>query len=135
MIRIENRFDEYSYRVASLPLSLTVDRVEEGQWVTIKGGEVVVANEADVKAFLVIGSKREGRDQVSGKATHKVSFLVGNYMLSVSNFDGAKTYSTDMTALKVVDGGILAPVAEATDKIACYAIGQPVGGFLRIVNA
>lgn len=135
MIRKENRFDEYSYRVASLPLDLTVDRVEEGQWVTIKNGKVVIAGAEDVKAFLVIGSKREGRDQVSGKAVCKVSFLVGDFMLTVSNFDTSKSYTTDMTPLKVAEGGILEPGTQGTDKIVAYAIGQPNAGFLRIVSA
>ena len=133
MIRFENRFDEYAYRVASLPLAADA-RVEEGQWVTVKNGELVFAKSTDKKAFIAIGSNREGRDQVAGKFMRKISFLVGDFMLTVNNFDTAKTY-TDMTPLKVVDGN-LAPVesAEAATFVA-YALGAPVNGFLRIVSA
>ena len=133
MIRFENRFDEYAYRVASLPLAADA-RVEEGQWVTVKNGELVLAKSTDKKAFIAIGSNREGRDQVAGKFMRKISFLVGDFMLTVNNFDTAKTY-TDMTPLKVVDGN-LAPVesAEAATVVA-YALGAPVNGFLRIVSA
>ena len=133
MSRFENRFDEYAYRVASLPLAADA-RVEEGQWVTVKNGELVLAKSTDKKAFIAIGSNREGRDQVAGKFMRKISFLVGDFMLTVNNFDTAKTY-TDMTPLKVVDGN-LAPVesAEAATVVA-YALGAPVNGFLRIVSA
>ena len=134
MIKKENRFDEYSYRVASLPLDPSVERIEEGQWVTIKGGKLVLAGADTKKAFIAIGSKREGRDQVSGKALQKVAFLVGNFMLTVSNIDLEKSYDPDMTPLKVVEGGILAPV-EGDETVVAYAIGQPVAGYVRIVNA
>lgn len=135
MIKFENRFDEYAYRIASLPLHESVKTVEEGQWVTIKGGKLVLASSTDVKAFLAIGSKREGRDQVAGKIFEKISFLMGNFMLTVSNFDTAKTYSADMTALKVVNGN-LAPIEDAaTETTVAYAIGTPINGYLRIVSA
>lgn len=133
MIRFENRFDEYAYRVASLPLAASA-KVEEGQWVTVKKGELVLANSTDKKAFIAIGSNREGRDQVAGKFMRKISFLVGDFMLTVNNFDTAKTYG-DMTPLKVVNGN-LAPVETAgTDIVVAYALGTPVNGFLRIVSA
>lgn len=133
MIRFENRFDEYAYRVASLPLAANA-KVEEGQWVTVEKDEVVLATDSTKKAFLAIGSNREGRDQVAGKFMRKISFLVGDFMLTVNNFDKAKTYES-MTPLKVVDGD-LAPVEDAATEItAAYALGAPVNGFLRIVSA
>lgn len=135
MIRFENRFDEYAYRVASLPLAANV-KVEEGQWVTVKKGELVLANSTDKKAFIAIGSNREGRDQVAGKFIRKISFLVGDFMLTVSNFKTSETYE-DMAPLKVVDGN-LEPVKSAeaaTATVVAYALGAPVNGFLRIVSA
>lgn len=133
MIRFENRFDEYAYRVASLPLAASA-KVEEGQWVTVKSGELVLANSTDKKAFIAIGSNREGRDQVAGKFMRKISFLVGDFMLTVNNFNTSKNY-TDMTPLKVVNGN-LEPV-ESSDgaTVVAYALGAPVNGFLRIVSA
>ena len=134
MIRFENRFDEYAYRVSSLPLAANA-KVEEGQWVTIKDGEVVLANASEKKAFLAMGSNREGRDQVSGKIIRKISFLVGDFMLTVSNFDSGKTYNS-MSPLKVKeDGNLTLSETPATDTVVAYALGAPVNGFLRIVSA
>lgn len=131
MIRFENRFDEYAYRVASLPVAKDTV-VEEGQWVTLKNGELVLAKKTDKKAFLAIGSNREGRNQVAGKIIAKISFLVGDFMLTVSNFNTGKSYE-DMTPLTVVDGNL--EPAEGNDLVVAYALGAPANGFLRIVSA
>lgn len=134
MIRKESRWDAYAYRVGKFLLDEKVDKVEEGQWVTIEGGKVVVANGAEKKAFLCIGSKREGRDQVSGKALQKVSFLVGPFAgLKVTNFDAEGEY-TDMTPLCVKTGGILTPVKNS-EAVVAYAVGAPVDGHLEIISA
>ena len=131
MIRFENRFDEYAYRVASLPVAKDTV-VEEGQWVTLKNGELVLAKKTDKKAFLAIGSNREGRNQVAGTIIAKISFLVGDFMLTVSNFNTGKSYE-DMTPLTVVDGNL--EPAEGNDLVVAYALGAPANGFLRIVSA
>lgn len=136
MIRFENRFDSNAYRVANIPLASTVETVEEGQWVTFKGGALTVADGTEKKSWLCIGSKRTGRDQVSGKIIHKVSFLVGAFGLSVSNFDTEGTYTDDVTPLKTKAGGILTPVTgSGSEIIVAYALGKPVNGFLRIFSA
>lgn len=133
MIRFENRYDEYAYRVASLPLAAGVV-VEEGQWVTVKNGELVLATTEDKKAFLAIGSNRKGRDQVAGKFLRNISFLVGDFMLTVNNFDTTKSYS-DMTPLKVVNGNLAPVETPASETVVAYALGAPVNGYLRIVSA
>ena len=133
MIRAENRFDEYSYRVASVDLDPTAT-VEEGQFVTIKAGKLVLADKTSPKAFLAIGSNRKGRNQVAGKIVGKISFLVGDSVVSVSNFDATKVYTDDMTPLTVVAGNVC-PVELATDLVVAYAIGKPQNGFLRIIVA
>ena len=133
MIRFENRYDEYAYRVASLPLAAGVT-VEEGQWVTVKKGELVLATTEDKKAFLAIGSNRKGRDQVAGKFLRNISFLVGDFMLTVNNFDAMKTYG-DMTPLKVVNGNLAPVETPASETVVAYALGAPVNGYLRIVSA
>ena len=131
MIRFENRFDEYAYRVATLPLGDNV-KVEGGRWITIKGGKIVIANKTDAKAFMAIGSNREGRDQVAGKFIKNISFLVGDFMVTVDTFDKTKTYG-DMTPLTAVDG-VLAPAGE-NETVLAYCLGAPKNGFIRIVNA
>lgn len=134
MIRKESRWDAYAYRVGKFLLDEKVEKVEEGQWVTIKGGKVVIADGTEKKAFLCIGSKREGRDQVSGRAISKVSFLVGPFAgLKVTNYDTMGTYG-DMKPLCVKTGGILTPVT-SSEPVVAYAVGEPVDGHLEIISA
>lgn len=136
MIKFENRYDEYAYRVATLELDPSVSSVEEGQWVTISDGKIVISD-GTKKSFMVIGSKRVGRDQVSGVPVKQVAFLHGPFIVATDKFDAAQTYN-DMTPLKVTTGGILTPWVSGTDspdKIVAYAMGAPVGGFLRIISA
>lgn len=136
MIRKENRFDEYAYRIATYPLDESVDTVEEGQWVTLNDkGKVIIATEADKKAFLCVGSKRVGRDKVSGRICQNISFLIGNFALTVSNFDTSGTYTAGLTPLKIKTGGILtSSVAPETDAIMAWAVGAPKNGYLRIIH-
>lgn len=134
MIRNEGRFDSYAYRVGKFQLDESVKNVEEGQWVTIKNNKIVIADGTEKKAFLCIGSKREGRDQVSGKAISKVSFLVGPFAgLKVTNFDTDGSYG-DMKPLCIKTGGILTPVT-GTEPVVAYGVGTPVDGYLEIISA
>lgn len=139
MIRKENRFDEYAYRIATYPLDETVDTVEEGQWVTLnEAGKVVIAKNTDPKAFICTGSKRVGRDKVSGRICQNISFLMGTFALTVSNFDTGGTYTAGITPLKLKDDGtgvVTSSSAPGTDTIVAYAIGAPKNGYLRIINA
>ncbi|MDF2841732.1 MAG: hypothetical protein K0R00_158 [Herbinix sp.] len=138
MIKAEQRFDEYAYRVSDEYLSDSVTTLEEGQWVTFNAsGELVVAD-GTVKAFLAIGSKRPGRDQVSGVPVKKIPFLHGAFRLATDQFDPTGTYTAVITPLKVMAGGILTPWASATDsadKLVAYAKGAPVDGMLKIFSA
>jgi hypothetical protein len=132
MINKENRFDEYSYRVAYRQLNSAVTALEEGQWVTIKNNEIVIADGTQ-KSFLCTSSIRAGRDQISGKPVKKAAYLFGTFELSVTNFNPAGAYG-DMVPLKVMAGGILTPGIVGTDIIEAYAMGLPVAGVLRICS-
>lgn len=136
MIKANSRYDDYAYRVAYFNLSDTVESIEEGQFGTFdENGEVVLADSTSKKVFLVIGSKRAGRDQISGKATKRIAFLHGPFLVSISNYDEEGTYNGGLTPLKISDEGTVTPVtAEGTDIVVAYAIGQPSGGFLTIVS-
>lgn len=138
MIKFEQRFEDYAYRIADEYLDDSVSELEEGQWVAYNATGKLAIADGTVKAFLAIGSKRAGRDQVGGVSVKKISFLHGAFRLRVSNFDPAGTYATTMTPLVVTAGGILKPFDEATNKahqIVAYAKGQPVDGFLTIYSA
>lgn len=128
MLRMEARFDEYAYRIAKDNLSNTVTTLEEGQWVTYDAnGELVVAGAASVMAWISIGSKRTGRDQVAGKAIHKISYLLGTFMLETSKYDANGTYSAPVTALKLATGGILTPVTGTKTAVKAGVTGTVSG--------
>lgn len=138
MIKKQNRFDEYAYRVANKRLSESVTRLEEGQWVTFdEKGELVIATGTQ-KAFIAIGSLRDERDMVGGKSVRKVSYLKGNFEFDVTNFDPLGDYAAKpITPLKVTAGGVLTPVTTpATDIVEAYAIGDvKPDGYLTITSA
>ena len=136
MIIRENRHDEYAYRVAAFELDPSVTRLEEGQWVTLQNGKLVIAD-GTKKAFIATGSKRAGRNQVGGVPVKQVSILVGGFILTVDQFDATGTYG-ELTPLKVKAGGILTPWISGTDKaeqIVAYSVNEPLAGSLRIISA
>lgn len=130
MIKFENRHDEYAYRVANFDLDPSVTTLHDGQWVTLSNGKLVVAD-GTKKAFICTGSKRAGRDQISGLPVQKVAILVGAFVLSTDQFDTTGTYG-ELTPLAVKEGGILTPAGE-DDMVAAYSVAPPNGGFLRII--
>ena len=130
MIKFGKRFDEYAYRVAKLDLDPSVTELEEGQFVTIKGRKLVLANKTDKKAFIATGSHRQGRDQIAGKPIQKVAFLLGTAMLTITNFDTTKVYG-DLTPLTVVDGTIT--TASDGDLVVAHSVAAPVSGELEII--
>lgn len=130
MIKFQKRFDSNSYRIATLDLDESVKSLEEGQFVTIKNRKLILANKTDKKAFISTGSKRIGRDQVSGKSVQKTAFLVGSAILTITNFDASKTYG-DLTELTVVNGTIT--VAETGDLVVANSLSAPNGGALEII--
>ena len=135
MIKFENRFDEYAYRIAYREIDPSLTSVEEGTWVTINADGKLIAADGTKKAFILIGSRRTGRDTVSGVPVKKLSYLHGVFELSTDKFDVAKTY-TEMTPL-VVEDGIVRPFVDASDKsylIEAYALGAPANGLLRICS-
>ncbi|MCX8074089.1 MAG: hypothetical protein N2749_00685 [Clostridia bacterium] len=132
MIKFENRFDEYAYRLAMFEVDPSVDSIEEGQFVTLKNGKIVLSD-GTKKSFIAMGSMRNGRDQVGGVPVKKIAILHGNYVLSTDQFDPIGTYG-DLTPLTVGPDAKLKP-AGASDKVVAYSVTAPVDGFLRIISA
>lgn len=134
MLKKENRYDEYAYRFATLPLDPSVKTLEEGQWLTLKDGKLVVSD-GKSKSFMTIASKRKGRDMITGMTVKQAAVLVGHFIVSTSNFDPSGEYK-DLTPLKVKEGGIVTPWKQESDKaneIVAYSLGAPHSGFLRIM--
>lgn len=146
MIKVEGRFDEYAYRVATYDVDSSVTALEEGQWVTLNSsGKVIISDGTANRSFLCISSKRSGRDQITGVPVKKASFLVGQFLLQVSNYYADGSYSA-MTPLCVTTDGVLTPYTALTQgggsdidgtppqKIVAFALGAPVSGYLPIVS-
>ncbi len=143
MIKFEGRFDEYAYRIATRKLSSTVTELTEGQWITLDSNGEVVISDGSKKSFMVISSKREGRDNITGNGG-RATYLMGHFEVTTDQFDGAGSYDY-MTPLVVDANGLLTPATTMTantttgaikgntpDQIVAYALGAPVDGFLRI---
>ena len=135
MIKLSGRYDHNAYRIASFPLSqaLIDAKVEEGTWVTIDNDELVLPA-AGAKAFMLMGSARDGRNQVLGQINPLVSIYAGPLSVTTDMVDATKTF-TQMGALAVDADGKLVP-AIAGDVIVAYSLdGALSDGFLRIICA
>ena len=97
MIRPDNRFDDYAYRVGEFPLSKELTErgtLEDGVMVTLnKNAELIIADGAKLgtpgatledgttgypqKAYICTTSNVAGRNQVSGKPFAQGTILIG----------------------------------------------------------
>jgi len=132
MIKFENRYDEYSYRISG-PASAALPAVfEEGTWVTLNNLGEVVVSDGSKKSFMATASRRPGRDTINPSGM--VTYLFGHYNVSTDKFNPAGSYSV-MSPLKVIAGGILSPwiqVSDTVDEIVAYCITPPGDGFIQI---
>lgn len=138
MIKFEERFEKYAYRVADDYVDDSVTELEEGQWVTYNTDGKLIVSDGTKKSFIALGSKRAGRNLVGGVSVKKISYLHGPFRLKVSNFDPAGNYDAPMTPLKVTTGGVLTPWVKASDSpemIHAYSKCAPVDGYLVIYSA
>ena len=129
MLKKENRFDSYAYRISSRPLDASVTTLEEGQWVTLNASGKVIVSDGTKKSFMALSSKRDGRDNLG--AGQNCTYVYGHGEFSTNMVDAAQTYAP-MTALKVTTGGKLT-VATASDTIVAYALSPILDGFVRIM--
>lgn len=131
-IKFNSRYDAYAYRIGWYDVEpKTV--VEEGKFVKLnEKGRVVLAGEGEI-GFLAIGSNREGRNQVKGKAINKIAFLHGAWSVWSDQVEGSVA---PMDPLKVGTDGKLKKAELPTDagKVVAYALQQN-GGFTQIVSA
>lgn len=139
MIKLNGRYDHNAYRVSSYPLSqaLITAKVEEGTWVTIANDELVLPK-AGAKAFMLMGSAKDGRNQVAGQINPLATILVGPLSVATDMVDSSKSY-TQMCPLIVNAQGKLTPAtapADATETVVAYALDSALtDGFLRIICA
>lgn len=140
MIKAVNRADAYAYRRGNRELASSVTALNEGQWVTFNtSGNLVkaVANTLPgAKAFLTTTSLRTGRDEITGRAARKATYLYGAFELWTDQYDATGSYTAAMTPLKLTAGSVVTPATLPTDAalVVAYAIGAPVDGFLCIMS-
>ena len=138
MIKLTERFDQYAYSVAIKPSdNLLSVGFEEGQWVA-PGANGYDFPTAGAKAFMLISSKRTGRDQFSGKASAPdtsapAQVYVGSFALATDQFDTNETYAPGDALYVKADGKL---TNNGSGVVVAYATGIVQGNkFLPIVSA
>lgn len=123
MIRPDNRFDDYAYRVGEFPLSKDLtkrDTLEDGVMVTLnENSELVIADGNDIgaegkpgKAYVCTTSNVGGRNQVSGKPFAQGTILIGPACLWI---DTVKLVGADEKTLLNYTPGMPLYVAAAVE--------------------
>lgn len=136
MIKFDSRYDAYAYRVGWFDIDDSVDSIEEGQYVKLnENKKIVLAEEGDSAAWMAIGSKRKGRNQVAGKCVKKIAFLHGAYCVSTDQVTGT---ISPMEPLKVGADGKLVKATLPADasKVVAWCLFQDVAsGMTKILSA
>ena len=158
MIRLTNRYMQYAYSVpfkVSDALKTKDGGFEEGTFVVPSGTTAGVDNgitlpAAGKKAYMVLSSKRTGRDNISAKPVDIAQVLIGPAVVDTNMVEGDVLSSAPGTPLYVTkDGKLTATGAEgavvvaylldadpvaagATDPVEDYRGFEGVGGFARV---
>ena len=133
MIRLTARFDQYAYSIpVQLDAELMENGFEEGMWVApSENGYGLPTGEA--KSFMLISSKRPGRDQFAGKVGVPAQIYVGPFALSTDQIKTDDAF-TPGAALYAGADGLL--TVTKTGPVVAYAAGVVTeDGFLPIISA
>lgn len=149
MIKLTNRFNQFAYAVPmQVSDTLMESGFEEGTWV-VPSADGITLPTAGAKAYMVCNSKREGRDQMSGKAANVAEVWVGSFVVDTNKIaaiaDGGTAYAAGQP-LYVDADGCLTNVVDEDGVIVAYVLGVYSGadygnniddnqydGFIRIV--
>ena len=133
MIRLTARFDQYAYSVpVQLDPALLEKGFEEGMWI-VPGENGYKLPTGTVKSFMLISSKRPGRDQFAGKVDAPAQIYVGPFALSTDQVKTDDVFVPGAALYAGTDG--LLTVTEKGPVVA-YATGAMTeDGFLPIVSA
>lgn len=95
MLKKEGRFDQYAYRVAEFPISATLaaSEFQDGIWVTINSNGELVKADGTKKAFVLLTSKKTGRDQISGRFNAQGTILMGASRVTTDQVKADDTYA------------------------------------------
>lgn len=130
MLNLNNRFDTHAYRVADFEFSSTMlqqDTIEEGSWVSLNtDGKLIPATNSTGKAFILLTSKKPGRDYITGTgAAPKGSVLMGVAILDTDVV--TPTSIVPGKALKIGTDGKLAIDSDGSATVA-FALSAPAAG-------
>ena len=157
MIRLSNRFMQFAY---SVPFKVSADLktagFEEGTFVVPSGTTGGVDNgiklpTAGAKAYMVLSSKRTGRDNISAKPVDVAQVSIGAAIVDTDQIEadvltkapGTPLYVTATGTLTATDpasgnGVIVAylldadPAASTSDPVEDYRGFSGAGGFARV---
>lgn len=156
MIRLTNRYMQYAYSVPfKVSDALKTSGFEEGTFVVPSGTTAGVDNgitlpAAGKKAYMVLSSKRTGRDNISAKPVDVAQVLIGPAVVDtnmvaddvLSSAPGTPLYvdATGKLTKTGAEGAVVVaylldadPVATgATDPVEDYRGFEGVGGFARV---
>lgn len=136
MIKFDSRYDAYAYRVGWFDIDDSVAEIEEGQYVKLNDKKkIVLAGDGDSVAWMAIGSKRKGRNQVAGKCVNKIAFLHGAYCVSTNQVTGT---IQPMDPMKVgADGKLVKATlpADASKVVAWCLFQDTTTGMTKILSA
>ncbi len=132
MIRLTARFDQYAYSVpVQLDPALLEKGFEEGMWIA-PGENGYKLPTGTAKSFMLISSKRPGRDQFAGKVDAPAQIYVGPFALSTDQVKTDDVFTPGAALYADKDG--LLTITESGPVVA-YATGVLEDGFLPIVSA
>jgi hypothetical protein len=130
MIKKENRYDSYAYRISDVPASadLVAAGWEEGDFLSFNAQGELVKADGTKPAFMSMSSCRPGRDQFTGKTTKQVSILFGALRVDTNSVK-AETFEAGTPLYVGADGKLTATKGSYLVGYACDAIDTE--GYLK----
>lgn len=131
MIKKENRYDSYAYRISDVPASAALITAgwEEGDFLSFDSkGELVKADNTK-PAFMSMSSCRPGRDQFKGKTTRQASILFGALRVCTNSVDAGQSYAAGTPLYVGADGKLTVTKGAYLVGYACDALDTE--GYLK----
>lgn len=130
MLNLNNRYDTHAYRVAGDfrfgSAMKEMDTIAEGTWVSVDTDGTLKVADGTGKAFILLTSKRPGRDYVTGAGEDPLaSVLMGVAILDTDQIDTSGV--TPGAALSVGTGGSAGKLVKQSGSAAvvAYALSAP----------
>ena len=130
MLNLNNRYDTHAYRVAGDfrfgSAMKEMATIEEGTWVSVNTDGTLKVADGTGKAFILLTSKRPGRDYVTGAGEDPLaSVLMGVAILDTDQIDTSGV--TPGAALSVGTAGSAGKLVKQSGSAAvvAYALSAP----------